>query len=795
MLKNLFSLSGLATALTAAYLWVAVKNLSRLMYPLSGVDMTAYPPSQLVRPLWGEGSGPDRLGMKVYLSTRPQFTLDFLMAEYGGGGGGAGAADTVLLWEEPDAAAASLTRSFVLSAAAAAAGEEEEDASFRFAAKWLDDAEEKRALEKGGAGVVTAMANAGEGIESASVLLSLYQAASGAARRLGGGGEGGESGGSADSSGGAGGEAPPPRAMVPIPPTSPIWRSLVSNSTVHVHVLLTRGDDDDAAAAAAATGDPAGDVQNAALRLRASFQAHNSLLGQVDVVKWDVPNHIAKPRRVLYHDLIYVLRRYVLRTADESEPRPWDMSLTKPEEFERYERAQSMKEEGVGYSYWKPEVSVKLVSDDLTYPGELVGASGMEVVQLSSARPGHDSSYAYLPGLIVDEIGLTSEKYIALNGTVTALPLRISFDRNDVGTKDEAGSSSGLAQGGLSPARWRLLSHLSDALEAQKDLGFEQSDIDDLRRLIAETNVTLLAITILASTLHLLFEFLTFKTDIEFWRGNKDLTGLSVRALYMDFISQFIILLYLIEMDSSLLMTLPSAAGVLIALWKCQRGSGLKFVRAEIVDTAAGISFYNKFFRLFGYELSATRLKITDPSKAADTKNIGGHEAGGVDLVALSIETDALATRTLGKYVLLPIVLGYTLHSLITEQHPGWYSWLIVTASSAVYAVGFVMMTPQLFLNYKLKSVAHLPWKVLGFRFVNTFIDDLFAFIIRMPTMARISCFRDDIVFIIYLYQRWLYPVDTSRPVEGGGMDAISAAAATEASTSSTDAKEKKKNQ
>ena len=89
------------------------------------------------------------------------------------------------------------------------------------------------------------------------------------------------------------------------------------------------------------------------------------------------------------------------------------------------------------------------------------------------------------------------------------------------------------------------------------------------------------------------------------------------------------------------------------------------------------------------------------------------------------------------------------------------------TASSFVYAVGFVLMTPQLFLNYKLKSVAHLPWRVLGYRFVNTFIDDLFAFIIRMPTMARMSCFRDDVVFIIYLWQRYLYPVDTSRPVEG----------------------------
>jgi len=65
--------------------------------------------------------------------------------------------------------------------------------------------------------------------------------------------------------------------------------------------------------------------------------------------------------------------------------------------------------------------------------------------------------------------------------------------------------------------------------------------------------------------------------------------------------------------------------------------------------------------------------------------------------------------------------------------------------------------------------VAHLPWQVLIYKSLNTFIDDLFSFIVRMPTMARISCFRDDVVFFIYLYQRWLYPVDTSRPVEGGG--------------------------
>lgn len=58
-------------------------------------------------------------------------------------------------------------------------------------------------------------------------------------------------------------------------------------------------------------------------------------------------------------------------------------------------------------------------------------------------------------------------------------------------------------------------------------------------------------------------------------------------------------------------------------------------------------------------------------------------------------------------------------------------------------AAGFITMTPQLFINYKLKSVAHLPWRMLTYKALNTFIDDLFAFVIKMPVMYRIGCLRD----------------------------------------------------
>ena len=77
-------------------------------------------------------------------------------------------------------------------------------------------------------------------------------------------------------------------------------------------------------------------------------------------------------------------------------------------------------------------------------------------------------------------------------------------------------------------------------------------------------------------------------------------------------------------------------------------------------------------------------------------------------------------------------------------------------------------MTPQLFINYKLKSVAHLPWRMLTYKFLNTFIDDIFAFVIKMPLLYRIGCFRDDLIFLIYLYQKYKYKVDYSRVNEFG---------------------------
>ena len=120
------------------------------------------------------------------------------------------------------------------------------------------------------------------------------------------------------------------------------------------------------------------------------------------------------------------------------------------------------------------------------------------------------------------------------------------------------------------------------------------------------------------------------------------------------------------------------------------------------------------------------------------------------------------------SYVLSPFLLIYATYCLVHEKFKGWYSFFLHTQVSFIYAAGFVFMTPQLFINYKLKSVAHLPWKTFIYKALNTVVDDFFAFIVQMPLLHRLACFRDDVVFLVLLYQWWTYPVDYSRTNEFG---------------------------
>jgi hypothetical protein len=88
-----------------------------------------------------------------------------------------------------------------------------------------------------------------------------------------------------------------------------------------------------------------------------------------------------------------------------------------------------------------------------------------------------------------------------------------------------------------------------------------------------------------------------------------------------------------------------------------------------------------------------------------------------------------------------------------------------------------------------------MPGKALTYKFLNTFIDDLFAFTIKMPTLHRLATLRDDVIFFIWLYQGWKYKVDYTRVNEfgQGGVDEdeAEAEAAPDSKSKKTELKEK----
>lgn len=61
-----------------------------------------------------------------------------------------------------------------------------------------------------------------------------------------------------------------------------------------------------------------------------------------------------------------------------------------------------------------------------------------------------------------------------------------------------------------------------------------------------------------------------------------------------------------------------------------------------------------------------------------------------------------------------------------------------------------------------------MPGKAMAYKFLNTFIDDLFAFTIKMPVLHRLATLRDDVIFFVYIYQTWAYKVDKTRVNEFG---------------------------
>ena len=127
-----------------------------------------------------------------------------------------------------------------------------------------------------------------------------------------------------------------------------------------------------------------------------------------------------------------------------------------------------------------------------------------------------------------------------------------------------------------------FVSQIDTVFEMEKNMGLAgEDDMDDLKSMFLETNIYLLILTgvywflfysmiKVVSTLHSVFDFLAFKNDIQFWRTRNNMEGLSVRTIFMNCFVNLIVLLYLMNNETSFTIILSNFVGLLIEVysWK-----------------------------------------------------------------------------------------------------------------------------------------------------------------------------------------------------------------------------------
>jgi len=347
-----------------------------------------------------------------------------------------------------------------------------------------------------------------------------------------------------------------------------------------------------------------------------------------------------------------------------------------------------------------PKIQLRYVHDETEYPS-----------YWGYNRPYHSN-------IFVDEFWLSDDQLVKFNTTGTnKFDALLHFDL-------------------MSAARWRFQNNMERTLEQNaKMFGEDSEEVLQMRDLFASTHPYLLMLTFVISFLHLIFEFLAFKSDVTFFQNQsvEDLNKfVSIQSIMVGIVFQILLLMYLWDESSNILVLITSLASIAVDAWKVTKALKIQ------------VGFFKGVIPYVYLVSRAKREKVDN--------------------------FDTIAMKYLAA-AFLPIIAAYSLYSLNYDCHKGWYSYVLATCASCVYSMGFILMTPQLFINYKYKTVQYLPWRRFVYRAINTFIDDLFSFIIRMPTMHRLSCFRDDIVFVIYLYQKYIYPVDKNRLFDEDGYE------------------------
>ena len=380
-------------------------------------------------------------------------------------------------------------------------------------------------------------------------------------------------------------------------------------------------------------------------------------------------------------------RKLLTRHHKKPKQRKEKNLLSEDGQDEEQDVVSAIQESDLIVPYWHSNLTLSLVQDtDASIPFTQTQPPALRYIPLDPLNRRKDgvsppTGYHY-PILYPNDFWLLRNQFTEINSTTTTLPLHISLNS-------------------LSFFKFNIYANIHAGMEESAKQQGTGNEMDEFKRMILETNPYFLALTGIVTLLHTLFEFLAFKNDVSHWRGEgHDLVGVSLNSILTNIFVQLVILLYLIDNNDNASWTIIGGQGIglVIEMWKITKAVNFKL--------------------LPGTGLIPYRVQWEDKKELSEDE-------------VKTREYDALAFKYV-SWVMVPVLIAYTAYSLVYDTHRGWYSFVISTLTSFVYGFGFVQLVPQLILNYKLKSVAHMPGRAMVYKTLSTVIDDLFSFIIKV---------------------------------------------------------------
>ncbi|KAL5008258.1 hypothetical protein ScPMuIL_013839 [Solemya velum] len=214
-------------------------------------------------------------------------------------------------------------------------------------------------------------------------------------------------------------------------------------------------------------------------------------------------------------------------------------------------------------SHWHPNLTINILDDHSPWTRGQIPAPLDEFVEFV---PGLEK---YYPVIYFNDYWNLNSEFTPINSTTKKLNFTLTYSP-------------------ISLFRWQMYAAQGMRNKWYNMLGtnlMEESedDQDSLKVAFLETNPYLLAMTIIVSLVHSVFEFLAFKNDIQFWRNRKSLEGLSVRSVFFNVFQSLVVVLYVLDNETNMVVRVSVFIGLAIEIWKIHKVVNIKIDRESKV--------------------------------------------------------------------------------------------------------------------------------------------------------------------------------------------------------------------